>query len=281
MSRAQSPAQRTAAFNALIAAWINDQACLATRQAYSSDFAIFQQWCTTNHRNVIDSSGETMNDFQNARASIGDSRATMRRRMSSLSSFFVFAIDRGAIEDNPTVGVARPKTIMGNPSSTPRLTAAAVTRHLTYAAHTDTRLHALMLLLVSDGFKVGEALAVDIDDVNRKRPMTVWILRRGERSAIVLQPGSSDAIERCIGGRRSGPLFISHQSSNDAAPKRLTRFGADHLVRQLTGHNEPRITANALRRYHIDSRHGAGHTPNDIRATTGIADVRTIRRYLD
>ena len=117
------------------------------------------------------------------------------------------------------------------------------------AAALDPRLEALVALLVCDGLKVAEALALDIDDVSGRSPATtITVRRRGESKRIVLDPDSARAVRRCVGKRRSGPVFVNERSSKSDAPHRLTRFGADHLIRQLrTDDATEQVTANALR----------------------------------
>ena len=61
---------------------------------------------------------------------------------------------------------------------------------------------------------------------------------------------------------------------------RLTRFGADHLIRQLrTDEATEQVTANALRRFHITARRHGGADLDDVRDRAGLADVRSVRRY--
>ncbi|MDO9176292.1 MAG: hypothetical protein Q7V62_15900, partial [Actinomycetota bacterium] len=90
---------------------------------------------------------------------------------------------------------------------------------------------------------------------------------------------SSMTISRCAAGRSDGPLFTNTRSTSSGQPERLTRFGVDHLIRQLTDDDEDRVTANALRRYHI-TRHAHSAPLEEIRDRAGLADVRSVRRYL-
>ena len=87
-----------------------------------------------------------------------------------------------------------------------RLSDEAVASYRAAAAALDPRLDALVALLVCDGLKVAEALALDIDDVSGKPPATtITVRRRGQSKRIVLDHDSARAVRRCIGKRRSGP----------------------------------------------------------------------------
>jgi integrase len=134
---------------------------------------------------------------------------------------------------------------------------------------------------VCDGLKVTEALALDIGDVSGRAPATtITVRRRGESKRIVLDHGSARAVRRCIRKRRSGPVFVNERSSKSEAPHRLTRFGADHLIRQLRIDDATeQVTANAWRRFHINSRQAGGDRIDDVRDRAGLANARGVRRY--
>jgi integrase len=78
-----------------------------------------------------------------------------------------------------------------------------------------------------------------------------------------------------------GPLFVGPPRSR-ADPIRLTRFGADHLLKQAAaaaGIKRP-VSANVLRRTHVTAAQRAGVPIEEIRQHMGHRDVRTTRRYL-
>ena len=64
---------------------------------------------------------------------------------------------------------------------------------------------------------------------------------------------------------------------------RLTRFGADHLIKQAAtaARIERPVSANVLRRTHVATAERAGVPIDDIRHTMGHIDVRTTRRYME
>lgn len=265
-----------------IEGWLSTQPSPNTRAAYRSDLDVFGRWCVRQGAIPLTADTSTLVAFQLARQAVGDSDSTIRRRWSALSSFYDYAVDRRLTSSNPAVGVDRPKVLTGDPSPTIQLSPAAVAGYRATAAALDPRLDALVALLVSDGLKVGEALALDIDDVSRNSSgTTITLRRRGESKRIVLDPDSANAVRRCVGTRRTGPVFVSEKSTTSQRPSRLTRFGADHLIRQLrTGSRTERVTANALRRFHISTHESGGTVLDKIRDRAGLADVRGVRRYV-
>ena len=275
--------QRGALQQSTLEGWLSSRLSPNTRAAYRCDLEVFGNWCARQGAIPLTADTATLVAFQAAREAAGDSASTLRRRWSALSSFYDFAVERDLRSINPALGVVRPKVLSGDPSPTVRLSDAAVSSCRAVAAALDHRLEALVALLVCDGLKVAEALALDVDDVSGRSPATaITVRRRGESKRIVLDPASARSVRRCVGKRRSGPVFVNERTSRSEAPHRLTRFGADHLIRQLrTDDATEQVTANALRRFHINTRQGDGDVPDDIRDRAGLADVRSIRRYIE
>jgi site-specific recombinase XerD len=247
------------------------------------DLEAFGDWCARQGSIPLTADTATLVAFQAARQAAGDSDATIRRRWSALSSFYDFAVDQNERSINPAEGVDRPKVVPRDPSPTAQLSNEVVASCRAVATALDPRLDALVALLVSDGLKVAEALALDIGDVSGRPPTTtITVRRRGESKRIVLAHDSARAIRRCIGKRSTGPVFVSERSSKADAPHRLTRFGADHLIRQLrTDGATEQVTANALRRFHINEGRSSGAGIEDVRDRAGLADVRGVRRYME
>lgn len=265
----------------LVEAWLDSQSSPNTLAAYRADLAKFGTWCAGQGSIALRADATTLVAFQIAREAAGDSPSTLRRRWSALSSFYDFAVTNEATTTNPVLGAMRPRVPSGNPSPTAQLTAKAVDEYRALAAALDPRLEVLVGLLVSDGLKLGEALAIDVDDVSGRPPKTVLtIRRRGQTKRIALHPDSAKAVRRCVGSRRDGPLLTSERATSGNERHRLTRFGADHLIRQLSRGDEKRVTANELRRFHISTSHAQDEDLEDVRERAGLADVRSVRRYL-
>src|SRR4051812_48915383 len=203
---------------AVMGAWLGSQASPNTRAAYRTDLAAFGRWCAQHDAVPLSADSATIFAFQAAREAAGDSAATLRRRWSSLSSFYQFAIDSDSVEVNPVTGAERPKALAGDPSSTRGLTALAVDEYIAMAAALDPRLDALVSLLVFDGLKLGEALALDVDDINGRPPkLSLTVRRKGESRRVELAADSAVAVRRCAGRRRGQPLFTSARPSTGEA----------------------------------------------------------------
>ena len=265
----------------LVDAWLAGHESENTRSAYRIDLATFGRWCAQRQAVPLAADATTLAAFSLARQAAGDSDATMRRRWSSLSSFYEYAINAGTLATNPVADVERPVELFGNPSQTAMLSADAVNAYLVMATALDPRLEALVSMLARDGIKLGEALSLDVDDISGRPPRTtVTIRRNGKTRRVALDESTARAVRRCVGRRTGQPLFVSDHRARMRTPQRLSRFGADHLIRQLRNSNDERVTANELRRYYITSKHHNGVALDDLRDDAGLSDARSIARFV-
>ena len=265
----------------LVDAWLTGQESDNTRSAYRLDLATFGRWCAEHKAVPVAADTSAIAAFGLAREAAGDSPATLRRRWSSLSSFYQYAINTGSIAINPVDRVDRPSELRDGPSATALLTEDSVHAYLAMAAALDPRLDALVSLLVRDGVKLGEALALDVDDINGRPPRTIVTVRRnGKTRYVTLDESTARAVRRCAAKRAGQPLFVSDHRARARTPQRLSRFGADHLIRQLLNRDDERVTTNELRRYYINSNYGNGVALDDLRNGAGLADGRGIARFV-
>lgn len=279
-ARAVPPADTASA--ALVEAWLAGLTSDNTRSGYRTDLATFSRWCVEEHAIPVCADTATLAAFGLARQAVGDSEATLRRRWSSLSSFYQYAMKTGTVANNPVAGIGRPPERPGSQSPTTVLTAEAVDAYLAVAAQLDPRLETLVSMLVRDGIKVGEALAIDADDITGRPPRTsVTIRRNGKTRRVRLDESTARAVRRCLGRRTGQPLFVSDHRARTRTPQRLSRFGADHLIRQLGPFDDERVTANELRRFYITSQHDRGRDVNEVRIDAGLADARGVTRFVD
>jgi site-specific recombinase XerD len=105
-------------------------------------------------------------------------------------------------------------------------------------------------LVALDGMKLGEVLAIDVDDVRLAAQSASVVLRRGgRRQEVPVTARTSQALAAYIADRRSGPLFLG-DSAVAHEPARLTRFGADFIIKRaasVAGIDKP-VSATLLRR---------------------------------
>ncbi len=89
--------------------------------------------------------------------------------------------------------------------------------------------HALVSLLALNGLRVSEATGADIEALGTERGHRALVITRkdGKVVSIPLAPRTARAIDRAIGKRCEGPVFLAPDS------RRMDRNGAGRIVRRV------------------------------------------------
>jgi integrase/recombinase XerD len=218
--------------------------------------------------------------YRAEREASGVSRSTVDRQFAALRSFYAAACELGACAESP-FGV--PHQAHPSESATGVLTRAESDR-LRDAAGLDVRTAVLVQLLLGEGMRLTEVLGLDRRDVSGSaRSKRLRIRRHGRPLEISVESTSSrsiDRLQRAETADSDGPLLTG--PARGGRSTRLSRFGADHLLKQaaIDAGIERAVSANVLRRTHVTIAHRAGVHIEDIRQRMGHRDLRTTRRYL-
>jgi integrase/recombinase XerD len=259
--------------------WLARYSSSNTRAAYLSDLKAFLTWFDED-RSPLAATSEEIDRYRAERQSSGISEATLNRQFTALRAFFAAACQLGLRDDNPLGD--RP-AVSSNTSATGILDPSEVTR-LQAAAHVDPRTAVLVDLLLDEGMRLTEVLGLDHSDVSGPHSARrLRVVRHGHPVSITLGRAGSRSVSTLERVTRSpGPLLLG-PSRGRAGATRLTRFGADHLLKlaaATAGIRQP-VSANVLRRTHVTNAHRDGVAIDDIRQTMGHLDVRTTQRYLE
>jgi site-specific recombinase XerD len=266
-------------FEALVADWIGSHHSPNTQAAYRGDLEQFLLWWDRNRRRgPLSATPADVDRFASACADVGGSEATVARRVSALSSFFTFAVARGAVARSPVRGTRRPPTTA---TPTADLSARQLTALLRSTARLGDRATLLVGLMLFDGLKLNEVLAADAGDVSFTpdgRSQLSLPRRRNPRRQ--LDPRTATAMVSYLDGRTEGPLLLGESPTRP--PSRLTRFGADYLLKRISAEAGLRraISANTLRRGYVASAFAGGASVQSIRDDLDHTDARTTRRHL-
>jgi site-specific recombinase XerD len=264
----------------LTAAWLATKTSDNTRAAYERDLAGFVAWCRERDREPLEADSRDAHDYRDACLAAGASAATVTRRLSGIASFFRYAEQHQKLAANPFDDVARPaherpdRTVLDD---------AELSALLESARSLGAKAVALVALLALDGMKLGEVLAVDVPRVRLDgAAATVELERRGRREAVAVTPETAAAVAAYVGRRRRGPLFLG-DSPVPASPSRLTRFGADFVLKRagVAAGLRQGVSASMLRRSYIAAARRAGTPLADIAHHVGHREVRETERLLD
>lgn len=158
-----------------------------TAESYKADLVEFLKFCRE-EKDGIPSVGEVNHAF--VRAYISDmqrrgcSRSTVARRLSSLRSFFRYLRRRGVVESDPTALVSSPKMQKKLPEFLELTEIEALLSVIDTSKIIGLRDVAIIELLYSTGMRIGELLALDIDDIDIENSV-VKVKGKGKRERII------------------------------------------------------------------------------------------------
>jgi site-specific recombinase XerD len=218
-------------------------------------------------------------------ASAGAAAATIRRKLSALSSLFDYLCERNAVSGNPVDGVKRPLA-NGNEGSTPAL-GDAQARKLLEAPPDDTlkgkRDRAILATLLYHGLRREELCGLRVKDLHSRQGV-VHFRVKGKRDKIRFVPVHAAAqrlIEEYLGRAGhgadvAGPLF--RPVKNNRSPEKLDR-----------PLDPASVYRNILRKYGLETGIGAevnGLCVHSLRATAATnalsheADIAKVQEWL-
>jgi site-specific recombinase XerD len=248
----------------------------STRLAYTSDLNGWFAWCRER--------GLAVFEVQRAHLELwaremeehrGLARATIGRRLCTVAGMYRFAVIDGRIDRSPADYVRRPKT--SSESTTLGLDRMELGAFIAQAAAAGPVDHAVACLLGLLGLRVGEACAINIEDLDFARGhRTVTVLGKGHKLAVIpLPPRVGRAIDQAANERRGGPLLLMRSG------RRLDRHGATRIVRRLAKRAgiAKHISPHSLRHSFITAALDAGVPLRDVQIAARHADPRTTTRY--
>jgi site-specific recombinase XerD len=134
-----------------------------------------------------------------------------------------------------------------------------------------------------EGLRIGEALAIDVDDLDLTRDDEhVTALGKGGRRRTVLldDPGLVSLLRRYLRARgyRHGPLFRAEKNHADGP---LRYASAQELWAKYCAKAQVNATIHQLRHAHATELVNAGVSLETIRRRPGHANAQTVLRYAD
>ena len=205
----------------------------------------------------------------------GRARATVTRRLCTISGFYRYAVEEELLDHSPAAHVRRPRLDYESH-------AVALDRNelgallLVAAGLGPPGEHALISLLALNGLRVSEATGTDIEHLDLERGhRTLTITRKGGKVVTIpLAPRTARAIDLVISERTDGPVFLA------ADGRRLDRHGAGRIVRKTARRAgiTKAITPHTLRHAFITAALDAGVPRRDVQEAASHADPRTTMR---
>lgn len=261
-------------------AWLGAQKSPNTKAAYRRDTDEWFAWCDRHGYDPLTIRRVEVDRFRgwlrNPRRPGGPvSESTLARKLTSLSSFYGYAVhDLELLDRSPVKRVKRP--VSNDQSSTAGMELPEALRFLAAAREAGPLPAALLHMMLSTGVRVSEACGATTDDLSVDRGHRVLTVTRkgGKRQRLPLVPDAWAALDAYLDGR-TGPLFLSKRVP-------LYRQEAYRIVRDIAtkaGISDKHVTPHSLRHTAITLALDAGVPLRLVQEMAGHRDPRTTIRY--
>jgi integrase/recombinase XerD len=246
-----------------------------TREAYALDLRQFSSFCCAHRLAIFDAKRAHIETYARYVEACGRSRATISRRLCTVTCFYRYAEQEGLIEHSPAVHVRRPR--LDYESHAVGLDRNELGAMLVTAGLAGARDHALISLLALNGLRVSEAIGANVEDLALERGHhTLTVVRKGGKTVTLpMAPRTARAVDLAIGERLEGPILLN------GCRCRLNRHAAARVVRRIargSGINK-RVGPHTLRHGFITAALDAGVPSRDVQEAASHADQRTTMRY--
>jgi integrase/recombinase XerD len=273
--------------------WLSRQRSAHTRTAYRRDLWQWGDWCAATGRNPLTARPADLDAWiveQRATGARGKPAAesTIARRLSAVASWYGYLVVNTAADPeplityNPAQAAARPR-VDPDDSSTVGLARPEADRLLAQARADSLTSHALILLLLVAGLRVGSAIDATIEDLGNDRGHRVLNLtvKGGRRRRIPLPPVLAHTIDEMLaerGNPAEGPLFQTPSGLGiyELYVHRLIRRLARRAGLASAGVLSPHSLRHTAITEILDATGGDLRRAQDF---AGHADPRTTRRY--
>jgi len=246
-----------------------------TRDAYALDLRQFVAFCEAHELHLFDVRRSDIEAYGRELETRGRARATVSRRLCTVTGFYRYAEEEGLLAHSPAVHVRRPR--LDYESHAIGLDRNEVGALLVAAGLGAAADHALISLLALNGLRVSEAIGADVESLGLERGhRTLTILRKGGKTVTIpMAPRTARAVDLAIGERMTGPIFLA------ADGRRLDRHGAGRIVRRVARRAgiSKAIGPHTLRHAFITAALDAGVPLRDVQEAASHADPRTTMRY--
>lgn len=265
----------------LLGAWLASLRSANTRSAYARDMTRFLAFLDEHDLDLLHVRRSHIDLYARVCEAEGSSEQTVARRISSVSSFYRWAIQEDMAETNPVQHVRRPRL---DPDTT---TTAALTRReaedlLEAARSHSPRSLALVDLLLTTGARISEALGARLSDLSSDR---IVIRRKGGTRAVLYLPEHTVTALRAMtettgaelarGDEQDPPLLTTRSGlpwDRHEAGRTLQRLARKAGI-------EKKVSPHVLRHTHATLALDLGVPLQHLQDSLGHRDPRTTRRY--
>ena len=212
--------------------------------------------------------------------------STIARRMAAVKSFFHYLLDRGAINDDPTLALQSPKVGKYVPKSISKEEMDRLLQQPKGNSAMVLRDRAMLELIYATGLRVTELVSLDICNVDLEEGHVICCGRGSRQRIIPASRGSLTAVEIYMNKGRANllrshngtdALFLNHHGV------RITRQGFWLIIKgyaDRAGIESP-ITPHVLRHSFATHRLKDGQDLKSVQELLGHASISTTQIYAE
>lgn len=248
----------------------------SSRRVYGRTLRDWLDWCELGGVDPLAARRAHVDAWADQLTRAGRAPATVKRMVSTLSSFYAYATDEGLLPANPAARARRPR-VSPDVTDTQAPDLGEAREMLRWAAHAGPRALVITHLALTVGLRAGEIASARVEDLGTDRGHRVLTVTRkgGRRQRVPLPPAAWHAIETYLAGRTTGPLVATRAGRPVATS---TIYRTVRRVAALAGVPK-HITPHSLRHACATLALDAGAELRDVQDLLGHADPRTTRRY--
>lgn len=249
----------------------------ATILAYTKDIEQLSSYLSKNGKaNLIEIAQEDIDSFKEDLDKKNYTAKSISRKLNSIKAFFRYLKSQNLIQANPASLVAHPKYDL----KPPRVLSKLEYRALRDACRSDTRISAIVEILLQTGMRISELANLTLEDIDSKNnKLNIKAYESHAQREIPLNSASKASLESYLAERPKGgskQVFIT-KTGNPFLVRNI-RSSIDRYF-QLAGIKEAKV--NDLRHTFIAQQLMAGTPLVYVSKLAGHKRLSTTEKYLE
>ena len=256
-----------------------------TLRSYETDLRQFLAFLRTSHDGPVPAPGAidpyAVRSFLAARASVGDAKSSLGRKLATVRSLFKYLGREGIVTHSPAATVVTPKKEQRLPRVLSADDATRLMENPDTTRPRSARDQAILEVLYSAGVRVAELVGLNVEDVDLEAGAAT-VMGKGRKERVVLLGEKAVSALRAYlaspppwAGREPAPLFRNSRGG------RLTTRSVERIVAEQCRAlpNFPTMTPHTLRHSFATHLLDGGADLRAIQEMLGHASLATTQRY--
>ncbi len=249
----------------------------ATILAYTKDIEQLAQFVAkTGTTSPSTTTTADIDNFKNHLSDQGYTTKSISRKINSIKAYFAYLQSQKVTTDNPALSVSHPKYDV----KPPRILSKIEYRALRDACRSDSRMAAIVELLLQTGMRISELANLSMDDLDLgNNKITIRAFESHPQRVVPINKASKEILERYLNDRpksSNNQVFIT-KTGNQFLIRNI-RSNLDRYFR-IAGINDAKV--NDLRHTFIAHQLAAGIPLVYVSKLVGHKRLSTTEKYLE